>query len=312
MLSKLACAIPLWMCAAATVCADVTVRYEIKFNVNLPAGALQGPQFDKTFRDRMSKMGEKPMRMKNGKSRCEMGSIVHILDYPTQQLTLIDNEHKTSAKLPESELGERLFGLIPKPKEPEMPKDMPEELRKAMESMQEAMKHPKTTVDAHKTGRTDTILSILGEEREVVILIEMPMPPGMPAMTTRMVMQIWTAKAEETLRNQAVREMTGYNIWQDRFMNPIATIEKLIPNGDEIFKTVYGEVTKDKTMLLRTHMAIYMGANQSSDPLFEVSNELAEISSAPVDDELFRVPADYQPVAPEEILKYILPGLTKQ
>jgi hypothetical protein len=313
MLSKLAYAIPLWMCAAATVCADVTVRYEAKFNMNFPAGMPQGEQLNKTFHDQMSKIVGQPMRMKNGKSRCEMGPIVYILDYTTQQVTLIDNEHKTTAKMLQSELGERLFALMPKPKEPEMPKDLPEEVKKAIEAAQEAMKHPKTTVDSHKTGRTDTILGIQAEEREVVIVMEMPMPQGMPAMTTRMVMQIWMAKPEEALRNQAVREMTGYNIWQDRFMNPMAQMEKLIPNGAETFKTVYSEMTKEKTMLLRTHLATYMGgAGQSSDPQMEVSNELAEISSAAVDDALFQVPGDYQTVAPEDILKYMVAGLTKQ
>ena len=219
--------VPLWICAAVPLCADVTVRYEsdTKTTAPMPSGKAEN-----ALRDRMSG----PTRMKNGKSWTNVGQWTYIIDYTTQQLTLLDNEHRTFTKLPQAEfsdkLGERMSALMPR---------MPDAVKKSMEGM-------KTSVQSKKTGRTDTIQGIQAEEREVEMTVEMPMPAGAPeaGMNMRMVIRIWTASPQEALRNQAVREFTGYSIYANQFMNPLGQMQKMMgnfPGFAETFKPLYTE-----------------------------------------------------------------------
>ena len=190
----------------------------------------------------------------------------------------------------------------------------PDAVKKMMEGM-------KTTVDSKKTGKTDTILGIQAEETETVLTFEMPGPAGGAGFTSKVVMQIWNAGSEETLRNQAVREFTGYNIWSDRFMNPMGTMEKMfggMPGFADSFKVIYDAMAKSHTMMLRMRFAMFMqmpAATQKPGvdpdaPMFQMTQEAVEVSSAPVEASLFEIPADYQAVPAEELLKNMVAAQT--
>ncbi len=91
-------------------------------------------------------------------------------------------------------------------------------------------------MDSKKTGVSATIQGIQAEEHEFFISIEILPPPAAapdPArgsMKMRIVMRMWTPKAEETLRNQAVREFTGYNVYANSFLNPAGMMQRMMGN----------------------------------------------------------------------------------
>ena len=299
-------AIPLWICTVAPLRADVTVRYESDVKM---APAAHPPGAEKTVRDALSRFSS--MRMKNGKSWSTTGTITHIMDYNTQQMTLLDKEHKTFTKLPVSELPEKMSALIPKASVPDF----------ARESMRKSMEGIKISTNTKKTGRTETIAGIQAEETETVISFEIPGPAGSAGITSKVVMQMWNPRQEEVLRNQAVREFTAYSQWANYFMNPATTMKKVfenVPGFADSFKTMYDAMTKNNAMMLRMRMEMFMhmpsGMHQPGvdpdAPLFSSTMEAVEVSSAPVDEAIFEIPADYQAVPAEELLKSMMPAQT--
>jgi hypothetical protein len=138
-----------------------------------------------------------------------------------------------------------------------------------------------------------------------------------------MVMHIWTAQKEEALRVPAIRELTGYQAWQKYVMNPGGMLEKLagkMPGMATAIGPLMDEMSKNQSVILRTHMEIYvpflaMLAKQMAAqgqkfpaldpdaPMMEMNQEVAELSSAPVDASLFEIPADYKAGAADDILQ---------
>jgi hypothetical protein len=167
------------------------------------------------------------------------------------------------------------------------------------------------------TGQSAVILGVEAEEREVVISMEMPMPGANQASAAmKLVMNIWTAKAGETLRVPAIRELAGYNAWQKYILNPAAMLEKMAGkmNGVmTVLSPILEETSKNQSVILRMHIAIYTPltammaqkmakpgepapAVDPNAPFLEVNQEVAELSGAPVDAALFEVPKDYTSV----------------
>jgi hypothetical protein len=293
------------ICAAAPLLADVTLRYhtDVKMNSMLPASG--GEQ---AMQDRLARMGDGAIRLKNGKAWSSVGPWMSIVDYNTQQITFIDQEHKTFANLPLAELPDKMSALMPQ---------MGESVKKMMELI-------KPVVDSKKTGRTETIQGILTEEREIVMSIAMPAAAGGTNM--KMVIQLWTAKPEEALRNQAVREFAGYSSASNYLLNPAGMIQKMmanLPGFGDAMKSVAAEVTRSNVMMLRTRTEIYIqfppamlkalaaqnpsaAAIDPNAPMMQTSQEAVEVSSAPIEDSTFQVPADYQPVVAADLLKVLI------
>lgn len=293
-------AIPLWICAVAPLRADVTVRYESDVKM---ASAAHPPGAEKTMRDALSR--NSTLRMKNGKSWSTMGNITHIMDYNTQQMTLLDKEHKTFAKLPVSELPGKMSALIPKP-------SMPESAKNTMAGI-------KISTNTKKTRKTGTIAGIQAEETETVISFDIG--PAGSGFTSKVVMQIWNPRQEEVLRNQAVREFTAYSQWANYFMNPAATMKKVfenVPGFADSFNSMFDAMTKNNAMMLRMRMEMFMhmpsGMHQPGvdpdAPMFSSTTEAVEVSSAPVDESIFEIPADYHAVPAEELLKNMIAAQT--
>ena len=290
------CIIPLWICAAAPLLADVTIRYQagIQVAASMPPQAKE--QMEKALQ---ASAGNYAMYMKNGKAMSKTGWWTAIIDFAKEQMTLIDTDHQTFATSRAADLPDKMAALMPK---------VPEEAQKMMAAM-------KTRFDTRMTGRMEKIQGIQAEEREMTLTIEMPMPQGapQPAMTLRMVMQFWTAKPEEALTNQAVRELMGVNLWANSFMNPAATIQKMttqMPGMGDALKSMTEELGKNKAVMLRTRTAMYIpmpgAAGDPNAPTFEMTQEAVEVSSAPVEERLFQVPADYKAIPAEELLKGIM------
>jgi hypothetical protein len=225
---------------------------------------------------------------------------------------MLDRENKHVATVPASQYSEKMLASMPK---------IPDQARKMLDST-------KVSFDSRKTGRTDVIQGVQAEEREVVLSIEMPIPGGdqvVPMMT--MVMQVWTAKPEEALRVQAIRELTGYNLWTGYFMNSGDALGKIfgaMPAFGKGLNSMFEEMGKNKAVMLRSQMSLYssffaqMAQNMQKQgkplpstydpdaPIVQVKQEAAELSTAPVEDSTFQVPEGYAAVPMEDLMKTLL------
>jgi hypothetical protein len=288
--------VPLWIFVAVQVRADVTVRYQTDIQLNLPEPAKQAAQ--KTVQSALDRFANIIIRMRNGKSASEMGRATSIMDYPAKQVTVIDREHKTFSTLSLADFAEQVAAAS-------LPQ-MPEDAKKALENT-------KTSVDINKTGNTETILGIRAEERDAFMRLEMPTPPDHPGgINMKLVIRIWTASAEETLRNQAVREFTGYHIYANAPMNPATMLKKMsnMPLAKD-----FDSIVSDNAMVLRMRMEMYMQlppeamakvAIDPTTPMMTMTQEAAEISSAQVDETIFQIPTDYQKGEPKDLLKLVV------
>jgi hypothetical protein len=117
-----------------------------------------------------------------------------------------------------------------------------------------------------------------------------------------------------------VRELTGYNLYANQFMNPVEGIRKMfdmIPGMGSNFK-IMEEFSTKNLVILRMKMSNYIqmapemiqkmgehgpfGPNfDPNTPVSETTLNMAELSTAPVDDAIFQIPEGFQ-VAPLEDL----------
>jgi len=222
--------------------------------------------------------------------------------------------------MPASQLADKMAGAFPQAASAQM------------QAAQQALASIKTKVDSKMTGNTAEIQGVQAEEREVTVTMDMPMPTvvNQPDASLKMVMHIWTAKKEEALRVPAIRELTGYQAWQKYILNPVGVLQKLggkLPGMSNVIGPMIEEIFKNPSVILRTRVEIYMPflavmakqmAAQGKDfppidpdaPLIEMTQEVTELSSAPVDAALFDVPADYAAVPADDMVRDLLKAQT--
>jgi hypothetical protein len=210
-------------------------------------------------------------------------------------------------------------------KMPKVPNASEEQQKMMADMMAKMLANLKTTFNSKKTGRTDTIQGIQADEREITLTIEMPIPMGGPdaVIHMKMVSQMWSARPEEALKNQAIRELAGYNLYAHYIMNPANMMQRFtsgMPGATDAFKSMTEELSKTKGLLLRSHVSMYMplppsavkqmaqqnpgaGPINPDAPMFEMTQEAVELSSAPVDAALFQIPADYKVSAADDMVK---------
>jgi hypothetical protein len=300
-------ALGLW--AAPDLRADVTIRYQSEIKTS----AVLQPMMEKLGKT-MQASTATSIRMRGNKGYTTAGNSTEIFDFATGDVTLLDPAHKTYAVLPMSQLANKIAGAVPQ---------MTPEQTKAL---QEAAASIKSNVESKMTGKTAEIQGVQAEEREVTLTMDMPMlaamNPNGPAM--RMVMHIWTARKEEALRVPSIRELTGYQAWQRYMLNPAGMFEKLagkMPGMSDNIRPVIEELFKNPSVILRTHVEMHMPflvamlAKQMSGqgqpmpavdpdaPVLEMNQEVAELSSAPVDGSLFEIPAGYAAVSADDMVR---------
>ena len=299
-------ALALWV--APGVRADVTIRYQSEFKPSAAFGPIIAP-----FMKTVQAGSATSVRMKGNKAYTTSGNWIQIFDFVKQEVTLIDPAHKTFAAFPVSQFADRMAGA--------MPQATPEQTQ----AVQQVMASIKTNVDSKMTGKTTEIQGVQAEEREVTVTMDIPMPAEMnqTGPSARLVMHLWTAKKEEALRVPAIRELTGYQAWQKYVMNPAGTLDKLfgkMPGMSNIMGPTFEEIYKNPSVILRTHIEMYMpfmaavakqtaGQDQTvpaidpDAPLMEMNQEVAELSSAPVDASLFEIPKDYAAVSADDMIR---------
>lgn len=189
----------------------------------------------------------------------------------------------------------------------------------------------KSHFESHSTGRTAVIQGIQAEEQEFVLSVDMALPggPATPSPFMKMVMQLWTPKPEEVQRVPALQEFKNYTAVANFSTNSTEAIKQIMsmmPGMGDGLSAMMTEISKKGSMSLRMHTEVAMpflaGMMQQlppearkgipagfdpNAPLIQMNQELAELSSDPLQDALFVVPADYQMASLEEILKASVP-----
>lgn len=293
--------------AASALRADVTIRYQTDFKpvVSPPPGAA----------DQAAKAAEADLsfslRMKGSKGLITSDGLTTIVDFVKQELTLLDTAHRQYAIIPASEYSGKVAG--------------------AMAGMGAgaglgAFGAMKTKVESRTTGRSEAIQGVQAEEREIAFTMEMPVPgDALPSgLGIKIVMQIWTAKPGEALRLPAIRELTGFNLWQKLFMDPAKMLGPLAPKASDTgnaMETLFAEIGKNQSVILRMHMEMFMpsmgalaaqmagltgqpsqSGQPAAAPFMQMTQEVAEISTAPVEDAEFLVPADYSAAPFDQVM----------
>jgi hypothetical protein len=289
--------------AAAPLSADVTVRYksDFKFNPSLPPAIAEQAMKNRPPTDSV-------IRAKGHKGLTEMLGLQNIVDTEKQTITVIDPAGKRYATVPADAYMSAAAKAMP---------TLPPQAMQALSSM-------KAHTDSKVTGRTETIRGVQAEERELTMTIDAPEGGPFTGTMVKMAMQLWMAKPSEAERVPAVRELAALNLWNYGAMNPGAMMQKMLeqmPGMGEALKSLLDEFSKNKTMLLRTHIDIYMpmfaqiakqmpagdnpfGENFDGNAAFtQMTQEVSELSTAPVPDSAFQVPADYKAAPIEDILK---------
>ena len=301
--------------AAPALRADVTIRYQSEFKPSAALQPLLGP-----FMKAAQAGSEQSVRMKGSKAYTTAGNWIQIFDFVKEEVTLIDPAHKTFATLPVSQLADKMAGALPQPATAQT------------SDVQQALASIKSHVDSKATGKTAEIQGVQAEEREVTITLDLPMPAStnQTGPSVRLVMHIWTAKKEEALRVPAIRELTGYQAWQKYVMNPAGMLDKMfgkMPGMSNTMGPMFDELYKNPSVILRMHMEMYMpllaalarqkaGQGQAAPaidpdaPFMEMNQEVAELSSAPVDASLFEIPKDYAAVAANEMIREMVKAQT--
>lgn len=306
-------------CAAAAsltlLQADVTLRYktDIKMNPSLPPmiteqatkGMLNG-----------SLPTDTSMQFKGGKGYTSAGVTTSIVDFTKQEVTLLDKDGKRFATLPAKDLADQMIAAMPQ---------IPDAAKAAMASM-------KSHLNSKVTGTTATIAGIESEERQLEITIDAPAMPNVPeGPMMRMVIHVWTAKAGETMKSAAVRELAGYNLYGYATMNPIGMMQKMfqtMPGFGDAFTGLVKELQTNATpVMTRMQVEMYMpmiaammkqnpqaasmfGGFDGTSPLMTMTQDVTELSSAPVPDSVFQVPEGYQSAPAADILKAMFDKMT--
>jgi len=299
------------LCGAPILRADATISYksDVQLAPFLPPEMLD--QFNKILKQGMS-ANSQTIYMKGSKAATKTGSVFSsIVDFDKQEITMLDGVNKRAATIPAAQFNENWTRKIP---------EIPEEARKTFEAM-------KINFESRVTGRTEIIKGVQAEERESILSMEMPMPGGDQSMQMmKLVLHIWTAKPDEALRVQAVRELTAYNLWTNHIMNPTQGLGKVfgaIPGLGNGMKKMFDELGKNRTLMLRTNMKLYstmfaaMAQHMLKDgqplpagydpdaPFIQVTQEVSELSMAPLDDAMFQVPAGYQAAPMADLMQQL-------
>ena len=290
--------------------ADITVRYtwDYKLGFSLPPGAAgQIPNASLAALNRPSEV-----RIKGNKAYQSLGKYASITDLSTNEVTYLDPDGMRYGTAP----GDRIAEIIARA----MPQVGPQ--------VQGLADMIKTDVQSRKTGRTETIQGIQAEEYEIVMNMSLNMPnvpAGGPAM--HMVIQMWRAAEGETTRNAALGELARYSKVTASAINPSDFVRKFsgpLQGFSESIGPLIAEMTKDNAVVVRTHLeatspmlallspqSLPAGLDPNA-PLVSANQDIAELSTNPVDESIFKIPAGYRKVDVEEILKDQIAALSAQ
>ncbi len=292
------------LAAVAPLTADVTVRYktDFKFNPSLPPAMAE-----QAMKSRPP--GDALIRVKGRKGLTEMFGLQNIIDMDKQTVTVVDTAGKRYSTSTLDAYKDAVAKSMP---------TLPPQAMQALSSM-------KAHTDTKLTGRSETIQGVQSDEREITMTVDAPEGAPFTGAMIKMVMRLWMAKPSETDRLPAVRELAALNLWNYGAMNPGSMMQKMfeqMPGMADGLKPLMEEFSKNRTMLVRTNVDIYMpmfaqlakqmppGPNNplgenfdANAPFAQMTQEATEISTTSVPDSAFQTPADFKSAPVEDILK---------
>jgi hypothetical protein len=275
-------AAPLLLSLSVPARADVTIRYKTETETPVAPGA--------------NVSSSSTIRMKGNKGASISDRETMIVDFARQEITILDTSRRKFATVPAAQYGDF------------MSVQMSDVMAQAggAGAIQSAVQSMKTTCDSKNGGETEIIQGVRTEEREMTCSMSMAMPDSvkqaMPAMETKMVMRLWFASAAEKVRVPGLWQLSGYELWQNYFLNPTKALGKMSPPG---MTEAFEALLKDQSATLRSSMEMSMrlpfpgAANNGVTTLMKMTSEVVELSTATLDDSLFAVPSDYiaEPIA---------------
>jgi len=213
-----------------------------------------------------------------------------VADFVKNEITLIDAERKRYVTIPASEYGPRMAEMIPKvdTADGQIPGSV------------------QNKCDSSKTGRTEVIQGVQAEEREHTCSQQVKLTEGMQQeaaamadLGTKFVTHVWSASPSERARVPALWQLSGYEVWRKYFMNPTQAVDRImgVMGG---MSTMTEDLQEDQSAILRLTMDMYMKTpsmpgvtTTASEPTMKMTLEIDELSTAPLDDSILQVPADY-------------------
>jgi hypothetical protein len=297
--------------SAAASRADVIVHYQ----TTITTAAILPPE----AQEQLKKSGGVSITMlvKGSKGYTKAGDFVTVTDLTSQTTTLMNTAAKTFASLPLNQYDQMqaVSQLIPKPSA----------------ETQTTLANMETKVESRKTGRTEKIHGIVAEERQIVMSMNSKAATDQEkaGQLMRMVIELWSPAPSEGARVPALGEVERFSALSKTAMDPGAMIEQMLGPYSGVAKgydTLAKELAQNGSLLLRMRTSIYVPAlaetatalAQSgkqvpafdpSGPLSQITQEVTDLSTAPVSDSAFAVPQSYKQSTVAEILKSRFPQL---
>jgi len=275
--------------APAAVKADVTIRYTFEVSSPLLPGANNSHAM--------------VIYMKGNKGATVVDTQTTIVDFARRQVTIIDTARKKYATIAASEYGDKMktqiIDMMPG--------------ASGMPGVADILKTMKTTCDTKNSDTAEAIQGVMGLKREVTCMMTMEMPESMkrpmPSMVMKMVMRIWSAVPGERVRVPGLWQLSGYELWQNYFMNPVESLGKMLPQG---IMPMIEATQKDQSATLRSSTEISLnmpmpGMPAGDTPLMTIREEMTGLSTELLDDSVFNVPAD----CIEEPFEAVMRGITE-
>jgi TonB family protein len=287
------------LCLCHLAPADVTMRSKMDYRMGsfVPAAAAEAA--NKQMGDMLA--NGITLRIKGKRSSMSYGLLVTIVDSEKGTITLLDPKGKRYATTSVSDFADKVKAAMPQ---------IPEAARQMLENI-------KLDVKTDKTGKTDTIKGIKCEELVTNVSMDMPGPMA-AAMSMKMEMHMWAAMPDELARVPALKEIAAYMTNQASGMDPTATASKMfgqLPGFGEKLKGPMQEMMKSSSQaVLRTEIkmimpgsAKMMGASNPDEPMMNMTTDVTELSTDPVPDSAFQVPAGYQETKIEDLVQMMNP-----
>ncbi len=273
--------------APALAHADTTIRYKVETSSPLAPGANQAHSM--------------VIYMRGSQGVMAVEGQTTIVDVARQQVTVIDTARRKYATVSATDyagkLGANIAALIP-------------ESGNGM--LQQIMKSMKTTCDQSNPAAPETIQGVQSQEHDVNCTMTMTMPDSaakssMPSMSVNMVLRVWSAAPGEKLRVPGLWQLSGFELWQKYFMNPVGPLGKIAPDG---IMPIIEAMQKDQSATLRMTTEIFMkmpipGMPSGDTPFMKMSQEVVGLSSELLDDSLFAIPGDCSAAPFEDVMKGI-------
>ena len=308
MTRRLALAAILALTAGRSVHADVTIRRSMSVAL--------GPTFPTQLADQTKSQlasalpSEIVVRVKGDKSYSSTGPLIAITDYAAGSVTLLNPKTKQYAASSLTEYFDRMAASSQS-----VTQGMPAEAQQLLHNM-------KFDVQTKKTGRIATVQGIRTEESVITLSLGMPVDQTfIPAM--RMEMHCWIAPAAEVARFAGLKQLAAFSARDKGALDPTQALQRVLGQmpgfGDQLRKPLSELMNGTGNSMLRMTAAVYVPALAQAEPpidpsfpMEEIKTELLELSTAPIDDSVFSVPADYRSAPLEDLIQALFPAPSPQ